>query len=163
MTASKQLWTPVADGLFTPINIFTGANLNGLGDNTGSVMSAEFSNDAGPITAMAHLHLDTNTVTYTDQSCVEVYVIPSSDFQSGSAYPPYTAGVGPVLAKGNYGPVIIDLFPGALVAATLDESSFPFLMPPGFFKVVLINQSGFAFPATALNTLKIIRASSENT
>lgn len=155
--STRVLW----DVLSAPVIILQN-ELNGLADSASTVYGPEQGGASSPQLGFASIHIDTQSNTYTDSSELWLMLISSMSFNAGGAYPSLTPGFGYKLAFQNYRPVIVNLQPGAHVAVAVDENIGPFIVPPGFWKPVLVNMSGFPLPPTNACTVTLRSAATIN-
>jgi len=120
-----------------------------------SATVGEINNTNGPQLGTLWLHIDSNSNTYTAASYVDILLVPSTTPNgSGGAYPSYTTGSSYKIAASNYRVATIYIDPAAFSAAAVNETFPNVILPSGYFKTLLINQTGFAFPSTNSSTLK---------
>src|SRR6266852_1152231 len=146
--ATNFLWGPVG----TVIHLLT-TELNTLASGAGAAYGPEVGGATSAQRGMLYLHLASLSVALTANSYVSVYLVPSSTTASGATYSSYTSGTTP-LYSGNGFVGNINLFPKAAAAAVVDEVFPGVIIPLGFFKCVLINNSGQALAASG-NTLDL--------
>lgn len=128
--------------------------LNALASLSGSAYGPEIDNRAGPQLGTLWLHLGSNSLAFTVSSFVSVYAVPSTTPGTASGtYPTYTAGSSYKLAISNYLIGEIYINPATQSANVVDETLPNVVIPAGYFKAILVNNSGLTLPAT-LNTLK---------
>lgn len=148
------LWGPVG----TVVNLLT-TELNGLVTGAMTVMGPAITNSTGYQMGMLHLHLASSSSAFTSSSLINVYFLPTTT-TAGTAYPNFTSGSTPVLARANYLVGTIALFPATLSATTLDEQLTGVEIPLGTFKCVVESLAGATLPASG-NTLDIFPTPSQ--
>lgn len=126
--------------------------LDALGDGWGTVYGPERGGANSAQLGTLHLHLASNSLVFTTISLVKVYLVPSVDLASGSAYPTYTAGASFKLTEPNYLAGVIYVNPATQASNVVDEVLPNIIMPPGFFKTILVSKLGVTMPASG-NTL----------
>lgn len=128
--------------------------LNALTNVTGCVYGPEIDNRAGPQLVTLWLHLGSSSLAFTAASYVSVYAVPSTTPGAASgAYPTYTSGSSYKLAVSNYWIGDIFINPATQSANVVDETIPNIVLPAGYFKPILVNNTGLTLPAT-LNTLQ---------
>lgn len=123
--------------------------LNSLANNAGTVLSAEFDNDTSStrwLAAEFELSVTFGTNPTADSVC-EIYIVRAVD---GSTYSTYTSGSSAVANNNDFnGTVSVKASTSAQVVV-----SRRIQLPPGKWKVALINRTAQAFPASG-STLKM--------
>jgi hypothetical protein len=145
--ATNFLWGPVG----TVIHLLT-TELNTLGAAGGTVYGPEVGGANNAMRGQLYLHLASSSSVFTAASYVSVYLVPSTTTASGATYPTYTSGAAPVYS-GNGFVGSIALNPKTQAANVVDEILPGIIIPAGFFKCILINNS-VALPASG-NTLDL--------
>lgn len=145
--ATNFLWGNVG----SVIHLLT-FELNALANSGGCAYGPEVGAANSPQLGQLSLHLSTNSLAFTASSFVRVLFVPSTTTASGGIYPTYTSGTTPFVASQNYDAAAIWLNPTTQSANVVNEVATNVIMPAGFFKAVLINNSGLALPGTG-NTL----------
>jgi len=140
----------------TPTTLLT-TDLNSLANNAGTPLSAEFDNSAagtGWLTAEFELSVQFGSNPTADSVC-ELYIVRALD---GSTYSSYTSGTTPVANNNDFvGTVSVKANTAAQIVV-----SRPVRLPPGKWKVALINKTGVAFPSSG-STLKMRTARLQTT
>lgn len=137
----------------TVMNLLT-TEMNNLANNSGTAYGPEVGASSGtPQTGVFHFHIASSSLAFTTASNVIIMLVPSITL-AGTNYPTYTSGASPIFANQNYLPNILYINPTTQSSNVVDETMFPVLIPPGKFKTILINQSGFQLPASG-NTLDL--------
>lgn len=146
--ATNFLWGSVG----TVINLLT-TELNTLASAAGSAYGPEKGGANKEQMGMLYLHIASNSSAFTAASSVAVYLVPSTTTASGATYPTYTSGTTPKYSGNGYvGSVLIN--PATQSANVVDEVLPGIIIPAGFYKAILINNSGVALPASG-NTLDL--------
>lgn len=128
--------------------------LNAITTGTGSAYGPEIDNSGGPQLATFWLHLGSSSLAFTTSSYCVLYIVPSTTPGAASGtYPTFTSGSSFKLAAANYWAGDIFINPATQSANVVDETFANVVLPAGYFKTILVNQTGLTFPAT-LNTLK---------
>lgn len=146
--ATNFLWGPVG----SVIHLLT-TELNTLATAGGSVYGPEVGGATKEQRGMLYLHLASNSLAFTSASYVSVYLVNSSTLGSGATYPTYTSGAAAVYS-GNGLVANIAINPKTQAANVVDEIFPHIIIPAGFYKAILINQSGVTLPASG-NTLDL--------
>jgi hypothetical protein len=146
--ATNFLWGNVG----TVIHLLT-TELNSLASLGGTVYGPEVGGANSPQMGQLYLHLASNSLTFTAASSLAVYLVPSSTTASGATYPTYTSGATPKYSGNGY-VGSININPATQSANVIDEVFPGIIIPTGFFKCILINNSGVALPASG-NTLDL--------
>ncbi len=146
--ATNFLWGATG----TVIHLLT-TELNALASAAGSAYGPEVGAANDPQMGQLYLHLASNSLALTAASSVAVYLVPSSTTASGATYPTYTSGTTPKYSGNGY-VGSINLNPATQSANVVDEVLPGIIIPAGFFKCILINNSGVALPASG-NTLDL--------
>jgi hypothetical protein len=126
--------------------------LNSLASGSGTAYGPEVGAANDPQLGMLYFHIASNSLTFTTSSYVKVFFVPSTTGASGATYPTYASGSSYKLAESNYLAGVIYINPAAISAAVVDEVLPNVIMPAGFFKTILVNQTGNTLPASS-NTL----------
>ena len=145
--ATNFLWGTVG----SVIHLLT-TELNTLGAAGGTVYGPEVGGANSAMRGQLYLHLASSSSVFTAASVVNVYLVPSSTTASGATYPTYTSGATPKYS-GNGFVGTIALNPQTQSANVVDEVLPGIIIPAGFFKCILINNS-VALPASG-NTLDL--------
>lgn len=144
--ATNFLWGPVG----TVIHLLT-TELNSLATLAGSAYGPEVGAVNNPQRGQLSLHLASNSLAFTAASYVSVYLVPSITTASGAVYPTYASGASPKYSgNGFVGNILIN--PATQAANVVDEVLTGIILPLGFFKCILINNTGVTLPASG-NTL----------
>ena len=147
--ATNFLWGNVGSTL----KLLT-TELNSLATAAGSAFGPEVGGNNSPQRAMLALHLASNSLAFTSTSFVSVYLVPSITTLTGGTYPTYTSGTTPKYSgNGFVGNIYIN--PATQSANVVDEILPGIIIPLGFFKTILINNTGVTLPASS-NTLNAI-------
>lgn len=150
--ATNFLW----GGVGSPATVLQN-ELNNLANGSATAYSAEQGGASQPQLATLWLHIASNSNTYTTASRMDVYIVPSTTPGSASGtYPSFTSGASYKLAASNYLAASIYIDPATFSSAVVDETYPYVLIPAGYYKIILVNQSGFAFPANNNSTLTLI-------
>lgn len=145
--ATNFLYGPVG----SVIHLLT-TELNTLGATGGSAYGPEVGGANNAQMGTLYLHLASNSSAFTAGMSVAVYLVPSSTLASGATYPTYTSGATPKYSGNGYvGSILIN--PATQSANVVDEVLPNIIIPAGFFKCILINNS-LALPASG-NTLDL--------
>lgn len=147
--ATNFLWGSVGSTL----NLLT-TEMNSLANAAGTAYGPEVGGNNEPQRAMLALHLASNSSAFTAASYVSVYLVPSITTLTGGTYPTYTSGTTPKYS-GNGFVGNININPATQAANVVDEILPNVIIPLGFFKTILINNSGVTLPASG-NTLNAI-------
>lgn len=142
------VWGPVG----TVIHLLT-TQLDALASLAGSAYGPELGGATKEQVGTLYLHLASNSLAFTSASSVAVYLVQSSTLASGATYPTYTSGTTPKYS-GNGFVGSIQLNPATQSANVVDEILPGITIPAGFYKCILINNSGVALPASG-NTLDL--------
>lgn len=153
--ASNFLWGPVG----SVINLLT-TELNTLASGSGTAYGPEVGLATDSQMGMLHLHIASNSSAFTTASYCKVFFVPSITTASGAAYPTYTSGSSYKLAEANYYAATILINPATQSANVVDEVVPYVPIPLGFFKCILVNQTGITWPGT-LNTLDLFPTPSQ--
>lgn len=128
--------------------------LNSLASGSGTAYGPEYNNSNGPQLADLWFHIASNSSAFTTASYVDIFLVPSSTpGASSGTYPTYTSGSSYKLAGGNYYAGSIYINPATQSSNVVDEVLPGVVLPAGYFKTILVNNTGITFPST-LNTLK---------
>lgn len=147
--ATNFLWGNVGNTL----NLLS-TELDALASLAGAAYGPEVGGVNSPQLAMLALHLASNSLAFTASSYVSIYLVPSITTLAGGTYPTYASGTTPKYSfNGFVGNININ--PATQSANVVDEVLNGIIIPPGFFKTILINNTGVALPASG-NTLKAI-------
>lgn len=146
--ATNFLWGPVG----TVIHLLT-TELNTLASLAGSAYGPEVGGVNNPQRGQLYLHIASSSLAFTAGSYLSVYLVPSSTTASGATYPTYAAA-SPAIYSGNGFVGNIAINPKTQSANVVDEVLPGIIIPLGFFKCILINNSGVALPASG-NTLDL--------
>lgn len=146
--ATNFLWGAVG----TVIHLLT-TELNALASTAGSAYGPEVGGANNAQRGMLYLHIASSSLAFTAASYLGVYLVPSTTGASGATYPTYAAAT-PGLYSGNGLVGNIYINPKTQASNVVDEVLPGIIIPAGFFKCILINNSGVALPAT-LNTLDL--------
>lgn len=152
--STNFLWGSVGSTL----NLLT-TELNSLADKAGAAYGPEVGGNNSPQRAMLALHLASNSLAFTAASYVSVYLVPSITTLTGGTYPTYGSGTTPTYS-GNGFVSNININPKTQSANVVDEILPGIIIPLGFFKCILINNTGVALPASG-NTLNAILTPSQ--
>lgn len=144
--SSNFLWGPVG----TVIHLLT-TELNSLASAAGAAYGPEVGGATKEQEGMLYLHIASNSTTFAGG--VAVYLVPSTTGASGATYPTYTSGAS-YKYSGNGYVGTVQITPAANSANVVDEVFPGIKIPAGFFKCILVNNSGFALPASG-NTLDL--------
>jgi hypothetical protein len=147
--ATNFLWGPVGSTL-----ALLTTELNTLGIAAGTAYGPEVGGNNSPQRAMLALHIASSSLAFTAASYVSVYLVSSITTLSGGTYPTYTSGATPKYS-GNGFVGNININPATQAANVVDEILPGIVIPLGFFKTILINNTGVALPAAG-NTLNAI-------
>lgn len=147
--ATNFLWGNVG----STFNLLT-AELNALASLAGCAYGPEVGGNNEPQRAMLALHLASNSLAFTAGSFVSVYLVPSITTLTGGTYPTYAAAA-PAIYSGNGFVGNININPKTQSANVVDEILLGVIIPLGFWKTILINNTGVALPASG-NTLNAI-------
>lgn len=147
--ATNFLW----GGVGSTLNLLT-TELNALASLAGASYGPEVGGNNEPLRAMLALHLASNSLAFTAASYVSIYLVPSITTLSGGTYPNYTSGASPIYS-GNGFVGNININPKTQSANVVDEILPGIIIPLGFWKTILINNTGVALPASG-NTLNAI-------
>src|SRR6185436_15538879 len=147
--ATNFLWGSVGSTL----NLLT-TEMNSLTNAAGTAYGPEVGAANQPMRANLALHLASSSLAFTAGSYVSVFLVSSIDATSGATYPTYTSGTTPSYSgNGFVGNIAIN--PKTQSANVVDEVLPGVVIPLGFFKTILINNTGVTLPASG-NTLKAI-------
>jgi hypothetical protein len=135
------------------LNLLT-TELNSLATLAGTAYGPEVGGNNSPLRAQLSLHLASNSLAFTSASFVSVYLVPSITTLSGGTYPTYTSGTTPAYSGNNLVANIL-INPKTQAANVVDEVYPGIIIPLGFFKTILINNTGVTLPASG-NTLNAI-------
>lgn len=127
--------------------------LNSLASLAGSAYGPEVGGANSAMRGNLYLHLASNSLAFTASSYLSVYLVGSKDTTSGATYPTYVSGTTPFYS-GNGFVGNINISPHTQSANVVDEVLNGIIIPAGFFKCILINNSGVALPASG-NTLDL--------
>lgn len=131
--------------------------LNTLATASGSAAGSEVDNSTNSQLATLWLTIASNSLAFTVSSFVSVYLVPSTTpGASSGTYPTYTSGSSYKLAASNYWVGDIFINPATQSANVVNETLPNVMLPAGFFKPILVNNSGVTLPASG-NTLKMYR------
>ncbi len=147
MAGPNFLWGNVG----TVIHLLT-TELNTLGAVGGTVYGPEVGGANSAQRGQLYLHIASSSLAFVANSYVGVYLVPSTTTASGATYPTYTSGAAPVYS-GNGFVGNININPKTQAANVVDEILPGIIIPAGFFKCILINNS-LALPASG-NTLDL--------
>lgn len=145
--ATNFLWGAVG----SVVHLLT-TELNSLASGSGTVYGPEVGAANDPQLGMLYFHIASNSSTFASSSYVKVFLVPSTTTASGATYPTYTSGSSYKLAESNYLAGTIYINPATQSANVVDEVLPNVIMPAGFFKTILVNQSGVTLPSSG-NTL----------
>lgn len=127
--------------------------LNAITNGTGTAYGPEISNVTGWQLGTLWLHLGSSSLAFTAASYCSIYLVPSTTPGTASGvYPKYTSGSSYKLAVANYWVGDIFINPATQSANVVDETLPNVVLPSGYFKAILVNNTGVTLPAT-LNTL----------
>lgn len=147
--ATSFLWANI-----TSQAVFT-TELNSLASGAGTIYSSEINNTNGPQLATVWFHIASNSSAFTTNSYGSLFIVPSTTPATASGtYPTYTSGATPTLSQGNYLAANISVNPKTQSANVVDETFPGVFIPGGYFKCILINNTGVALPASG-NTLTL--------
>lgn len=144
---SNFLWGSVG----SVVHLLT-TELNSLASGSGSAYGPEVGAANDPQLGQLYLHIASNSLAFTESSYVEVFFVPSTTTASGATYPTYTSGSSYKLARSNYRAGIIYVNPATQSSNVVDEVVNGIIMPPGFFKTILVSSLGVTLPSSG-NTL----------
>lgn len=147
--ATNFLWGSVGSTL----NLLT-TELNSLANGAGTSYGPEVGGNNFPMRAQLSLHLASSSLAFTSSSYVSVFLVPSITTLTGGAYPTYVSGTTPFYS-GNGFVYNINISPHTQSANVVDEILPGVVIPLGFWKTILINNTGVALPASG-NTLNAI-------
>lgn len=147
--ATNFLWGNVGSTL----NLLT-TELNSLANGAGAAYGPEVGGNNEPQRAQLSLHIASSSLAFTAASYVSIYLVPSITTLTGGTYPTYTSGATPVYS-GNGFVGNININPKTQSANVVDEILLGIIIPLGFWKTILINNTGVALPASG-NTLNAI-------
>lgn len=146
--ATNFLWGPVG----TVIHLLT-TELNALVTAGGSAYGPEVGAANDVQLGMLYLHLASNSLAFTTTSSVKVFLVPSTTTASGATYPTYTSGASYKYSGNGYvGSIPIN--PQTQSANVVDEILPNIRIPLGFFKAILVNDTGVTLPGSG-NTLDL--------
>lgn len=147
--ATNFLWGNVGSTL----NLLT-TELNSLANGAGAGYGPEVGGNNSPQRAQLSLHIASSSLAFTAASYVSVYLVPSITTLTGGTYPTYVSGTTPFYS-GNGFVGNINISPHTQSANVVDEVLPGIIIPLGFWKTILINNTGVALPASG-NTLNAI-------
>ena len=146
--ATNFLWGSVG----TVIHLLT-TELNTLATASGTAYGPEVGAANDPQMGMLYLHIASSSLAFTSASSCAVYLVPSTTTASGATYPTYTSGSSYKYSGNGYvGSIIIN--PATQSANVVDEVLPGIIIPAGFFKCILVNNTGVTLP-TSGNTLDL--------
>lgn len=129
--------------------------MNSLATVSGTAYGPEIDNRAGPQLGTLWFHIGSSSLAFTAASYVSVYLVPSTTpGAAAGTYPKYTSGSSYKLATSNYWVGDIFINPATQSANVVDETLPNVTIPAGYYKTILVNNTGVTLPAT-LNTLSI--------
>lgn len=131
--------------LTTEMNALTTGSGSAYGPEVGVANDSQMGN--------LYLHIASSSLAFTAASSVAVYLVPSSTTASGATYPTYTSGSSYKYSGNGYvGSILIN--PATQSSNVVDEVLNGIIIPAGFFKCILVNNTGVTLPATS-NTLDL--------
>ncbi len=145
--ATNFLWGAVG----SVVHLLT-TEMNTLTNGSGTAYGPEVGAANDPQLGQLYLHIASSSLAFTAASYVSVYFVPSSTTASGATYPTYTSGSSYKLAGSNYLAGVIFINPATQSSNVVDEVLPNVIMPAGFFKCILVNNTGVTLPSSG-NTL----------
>lgn len=149
--ATNFLWGTIGSAT----NLLT-TELNSLASGSGTAYGPEINNTVGTSGVQVGtlwFHIASNSLAFTSGSYVTIYFVPSTTPGTASGtYPTYTSGASPTYS-GNGLVCNININPKTQSANVVDETLSGIILPAGYFKTILINNTGVALPASG-NTLE---------
>lgn len=146
--ATNFLWGTVG----SVIHLLT-TELNSLVTAAGSAYGPEVGGANKEQMGMLYLHIASSSLAFTGASSVAVYLVPSTTTASGATYPTYTSGSS-YKYSGNGYVGSININPATQSSNVVDEVLPGIIIPAGFYKAILVNNSGVTLPASS-NTLDL--------
>lgn len=146
--ATNFLWGTVG----SVIHLLT-TELNTLATASGSAYGPEVGGANKEQMGMLYLHIASSSLAFTASSSVAVYLVPSTTTATGATYPTYTSGSS-YKYSGNGFVGSININPATQSANVVDEVLPGIIIPAGFFKAILVNNSGVTLPSSG-NTLDL--------
>lgn len=146
--ATNFLWGAVG----SVIHLLT-TELNTLATASGTAYGPEVGAANDPQMGMLYLHIASSSLAFTANSSCAVHLVPSTTTASGATYPTYTSGSSYKYSGNGYvGSISIN--PATQSSNVVDEILPGIIIPAGFFKCILVNNSGVTLPASG-NTLDL--------
>lgn len=146
--ATNFLWGTVG----SVVHLLT-TELNTLANAAGAAYGPEVGGANSAMRGQLYLHIASSSLAFTAASFVSVYLVPSSTTATGATYPTYTSGASyKYSGNGFVGNIAIN--PATQSANVVDEVLPGIIVPAGFFKCILVNNTGVTLPASG-NTLDL--------
>lgn len=128
--------------------------MNTLTTATGTAYGPEINNSSsGYQLGTLWLHIASSSLAFTTASYMSIYLVPSiTPGAASGTYPNYTSGSSYKLALQNYWVGDIFVHPATQSSSVVEETLPNVMIPSGYFKTILVNNTGLTLPA-ASNTL----------